>query len=289
MSRSYPSKLLLFGEHTVLYGSEALAIPIYNFSGKWAEGVDSYDMYKYMYAYYVWMKDNIAQIDLNAFYSDFKKEFTLHSNIPIGYGVGSSGVLCAAIFDRYYNGIPLGIEATKDFLGRMESYFHGSSSGLDPLISYLNKGIKINKDKSIIPIECTSVNKNFFVVDTGHTRRTSDLVALFKAKTTNVYFKNQIESVLFPLAADGIHNYLADNFSNTLEIIKEISAFQYKFLNEFILESDKYLWNQLLKENEIALKLCGAGGGGFMLGIAKDRERATEIIKRMKYPIHFLE
>jgi mevalonate kinase len=285
----YPSKLLLFGEHTVLYGSEALAIPMYNFNGKWAEGIDSYDMYKYMYDFYVWLKDNIDLLDLNAFYTDYKKEFTLHSNIPIGYGVGSSGVLCAAIFDRYYTGVPLDLNETKLFLGKMESYFHGKSSGLDPLISYLNKGIKINEDKSITPIECTSINHYLFVVDTRQSRRTSDLVALFKDKNTNTNFKNQVESILFPLVADGIHNYLADNFSNTLEIIKEISAFQYKFLNEFILESDKYIWNQLLKENEIALKLCGAGGGGFMLGIAKDRERATEIIKRMKYPIHFLE
>jgi len=68
------------------------------------------------------------------------------SSIPQGYGVGSSGALVAAIYDTYAIDK---IEATetltrdkllrlKEIFSLMESFFHGKSSGLDPLNSYLS-------------------------------------------------------------------------------------------------------------------------------------------------------
>ncbi len=289
MTTLYPSKLLLFGEHTVLYGSEALAIPMKNFFGVWKQGIDDYDMYKYMYDFYIWIKENIKDINTDTFYKDYCKEYTLHSNIPIGYGVGSSGVICAAIFDKYYTGVALNMLETKAYLGAMESYFHGKSSGLDPLVTYMNQGIHIQEDKSLVSVDCTPVNNHIFVVDTGQNRSTATYVNIFKEKYQSLHFRETIEAELFPLVKDGIQSYLHDKLEETIEVIKQISFFQYKYLNEFILESDKIIWNQIIGTPDIGLKLCGAGGGGFMLGITKDKELAYNIVGRMKYPIHFLE
>jgi mevalonate kinase len=289
MLLTYPSKLLLFGEHTVLYGSEALAIPMWNFKGTWKDGVDSYDLYKLMYEYYKWLKENIKSIDSEALYKDYLNNYTIHTNIPIGYGAGSSGVICAAIFDRYYIGEPLDLVETKAFLGKMESYFHGKSSGLDPLVSYVKQGVHVKKDKSIECVQCTNINNHIFVVDTGESRSTSKYVSIFQEKYKNKKFKEHIDIELFPLVKQGIQSYLHNKLDDTIDIIKQISFFQYKYCCEFILEGDKYIWNEMLAKPDMALKLCGAGGGGFMIGIAKDKELATEIVERMKYPIHFLE
>ena len=74
------------------------------------------------------------------------------SSIPQGYGVGSSGALVAAIYDKYADDKITVLEnLTRDKLlklkaifSKMESFFHGKSSGLDPLNSYLSLPILIN-------------------------------------------------------------------------------------------------------------------------------------------------
>ena len=68
------------------------------------------------------------------------------SSIPQGYGVGSSGALVAAIYDKYASDKITVLEnltrdkllKLKSIFSMMESFFHGKSSGLDPLNSYLS-------------------------------------------------------------------------------------------------------------------------------------------------------
>ena len=79
------------------------------------------------------------------------------SSIPQGYGVGSSGALVAAVYDKYAFGKITVLEnLTKEKLlhlkavfSLMESFFHGKSSGLDPLNSYLSLPILINSKDHI--------------------------------------------------------------------------------------------------------------------------------------------
>ena len=60
---------------------------------------------------------------------------TIDSNIPIGYGLGSSGAVTACIYERYAVKTTKQ-ETTRTRLAQMESFFHGKSSGIDPWVSY---------------------------------------------------------------------------------------------------------------------------------------------------------
>ena len=79
------------------------------------------------------------------------------SSIPQGYGVGSSGAIVAAFYDKYaQNKITVLENLTREKLlklktifSEMESYFHGKSSGLDPLNSYLSLPILIHSQDNI--------------------------------------------------------------------------------------------------------------------------------------------
>ncbi|MCB0687361.1 MAG: hypothetical protein KDC53_12585, partial [Saprospiraceae bacterium] len=102
--QAYPSKVLLFGEYTVLYGGQALAIPYQKYSG-------------------LWHKDKPETfIDLSLFFSHLRKinqllhspldlnileilenEYHYFSNIPQGVGLGSSAALSASIYDLSTN------------------------------------------------------------------------------------------------------------------------------------------------------------------------------------------
>ena len=67
------------------------------------------------------------------------------SSIPQSYGIGSSGALCAAIYARYTTELipPSGSITQKDIkelrhiFSGIESFFHGKSSGIDPLSCYM--------------------------------------------------------------------------------------------------------------------------------------------------------
>ncbi len=96
-----------------------------------------------------------CDLDLQKFRTDLDKGMHFDSSIPQGFGVGSSGAIVAAIYDNYSKD-KIASDANmsnekfielKKIFGILESYYHGKSSGLDPLICYLNLPVLI-KSKS---------------------------------------------------------------------------------------------------------------------------------------------
>ena len=82
----------------------------------------------------------------------------------------------------------------------MEGYFHGDSSGLDPLVSYLSNAVLIeSKDKcSKIQIDpSTAKDLDLFILNSSIERRTAPLVDIFKEKLSNSNsFAKMIETEL---------------------------------------------------------------------------------------------
>ena len=68
--------------------------------------------------------------------------------------------------------------------------------------------------------------------------------------------------------------------NDLLEIIKEISHLQFKHLEKLIPVEFQNIWKHGLVSNDFHLKLCGAGGGGFILGITKDWNKTSEILQK---------
>jgi len=102
--KKYYSKLLLFGEHSIIKGSQALALPLFNFSGNWkyaTENIEEKQMNLPTFATHLEKLKNVNELlcdlDVERFQGELNKGLFFQSNIPTGYGVGSSGALCAAI------------------------------------------------------------------------------------------------------------------------------------------------------------------------------------------------
>ena len=117
--------------------------------------------------------------------------------------MGSSGALVAAVFDNYST---LSRERALDDIDRlkfvfsiMESHFHGASSGIDPLISYLNSPIQIIKGKTTkaISVEHPYDGANLFLLNTGRPRRTEPLVNLFLEKIKSHNFSKTLRRYSF--------------------------------------------------------------------------------------------
>ena len=282
MNRIYPSKILWFGEHSVIKGSNALAIPYSPFFGQWKwyapyqlEALDSSklaDLSGYLMEQQ-YTNSYFPSLDGFRFQEDIAEGLYFESNIPQGYGLGSSGALCAAIYDQYADHFfRPSLRELKHQLGLMECYFHGSSSGTDPLVCLLNQSLLIEPHYGITPLEVVFSPRDdihFFLLDTGIQRKTAPWVNKFLEYCEDTFYQSQIDEQLIPLTNQAIDTLLVGDYDELFEVWAQISYFQFQYFNAFIPDGFHEIWLEGLGGDEFRLKLCGAGGGGFLLGMSK--------------------
>lgn len=292
--KKYTSKLLLFGEHSIIKGSQALALPLFNFSGSWeyaSEYIEEKQMNLPTFAAHLEQLKSVNELlcDLNVerFKSELSKGLFFNSNIPTGYGVGSSGALCAAVYDTFCDE-KLEKEASnflalKKIFAQLESFFHGSSSGTDPLICFLEQVILLESAKKIQQINIhrgTGLDNEsqgqFFLLDTKMPRETGPFVNIFLEKCKDEYYFARIQSELNPLVDEAITHFLNHEREPLFERIHEIGYFQFKYFLEMIPNDFRSIWLDGLANDIYKLKLCGAGGGGFLLGMTFDFNKTQE-------------
>lgn len=271
MSR-YPSKILLFGEYAIIHRSMALAIPYSGFFAEWKTSLQKQSATGFAdYLDDLEVKDIL--FDKQLYQMDQSQGLSLISNIPQGYGVGSSGALTAAFFERYIiRNKEFSVTELQAVFAKMESYFHGSSSGFDPLISYLNAGVILDSEKRPKVIDHTQRKKYvFYLLNSRKRRETSPLVKIYLENYKNLSFKNNIDRLSL-LNKKAINAYIDDQ-CDLLDIFKEISHLQRQVFDDMILPemSDRF--------KNLDLKLCGAGGGGYYLGIT-DRADIPNLISQ---------
>ena len=223
------------------------------------------------------------QFDITSFEFDISQGLYFDSTIPQGYGVGSSGALVAAVFDRYEqeNHTNLDIGKLKKIFAQLESHFHGASSGVDPLISYLNSPILIKSKNELGPVTIPSFPKGkggIFLLNTKRSRKTEPLVNLFLEKVTNEKFDEVCESGLKPITNDCIKNFLEADTASLLINFKKLSEFQFEHLSPMIPKLYRELWVEGINTDDYFLKLCGAGGGGFLMGITRDFQKVKRVL-----------
>jgi len=288
-NRSFYSKVLLFGEYSVIKDSMALATPYPMFEGRLTfnaekkvdQELKSFAEYLHHLPKEEW---SCVHFDVRLFEMEVLEGLYFESTIPQGYGVGSSGALVAAVFDRYAKNadeLAHDIFRLKKIFSIMESHFHGSSSGIDPLITYLNTPMLI-KDKSTMgPTVLPQLPKGegaLFIINTARPRKTEPLVNLFLEKCRQAEFSHLLHNVLTPITNGCITSFLSGDTITLYEHFRELSDFQYRHFGPMIPKLYRGLWRDGLKDEDYYLKLCGAGGGGFLLGMTKDFNRASKVL-----------
>jgi mevalonate kinase len=287
--KSFNAKLFLFGEYSIIKNSMALCIPFSLFEGKLTFRRDNHvNIDPELKAFSLYLKklndENqlLVNFDISSLEFDISQGLFFDSSIPQGYGVGSSGAIVAAIFERYQiEGQIEDIKRLKQIFAQMESHFHGTSSGVDPLISYLNLPILIKSKDDLGPVYLPKFNKGkggIFLLNTKRSRKTEPLVNLFLEKCTNTSFDNLCENELTPITNHCINNFLEGDTKKLFENFKLLSAFQYKNFQGMIPKLYQDDWKKGLDTNSYYFKLCGAGGGGFLMGITHDFDSVKKIL-----------
>lgn len=267
-ARSFPGKLILFGEHTVVHGGCALAIPTSQYSGEWITGgTQPFDTdFFSLIAYLRQEADTIqATLDLDRFAWDIDSGYIFQSNIPAGAGLGSSGALTAAIYHRYGSEYPKDIKGIKKDLALIEGYFHGHSSGLDPLISYLNRAVHIRPSTIEVTDTREPMTARFSLSDTHIPRDGKLMIRQYAIHWNQAAFKQQITENYLPMVDACIHAYLENDPAAMNKAMFNLSFFQLVHLNFLIPPGYVRRWEEQLMQSSGYFKICGAGGGGYLL------------------------
>ena len=298
------SKILLFGEYGIIKDSKGLSIP-YNFyngalksDGNQSEtAIKSNESLRSFTNYLENIDDALVTFDIESLTSDIESGMYFDSSIPQGYGVGSSGALVAAIYDKYANDKITVLEnLTRDKLlklktifSEMESFFHGKSSGLDPLNSYLSIPILINSKNNIeatgIPAQQSDGKGAVFLLDSGSVGETAPMVGIFMENMKNEGFRKMLKDQFIKHTDACVDDFLKGDVKSLFKNTKQLSKVVLNNFKPMIPKQFHALWKNGLDTNDYYLKLCGSGGGGYILGFAEDIERAKQSLKGHKLEV----
>ena len=294
------AKILLFGEYGIIKDSKGLAIP-YNayrgalktsesLIGKSLESNQNLDrFYKYLAA----LQTDLVSFNLVSLKKDIENGMYFDSSIPQGYGVGSSGALVASIYDKYAANKTTVLEnLTRDKLlnlkaifALMESFFHGKSSGLDPLNSYLSLPILINSKDHVEPAGIPSQKEGkgaVFLLDSEQVGETEPMVNIFMNKMKNEGFRKMISEEFSATTDACIEDFLQGNVKSLFGNVKSLSKIVLTNFKPMIPDAFHQVWEKGIATNDYYLKLCGSGGGGYILGFTEDFSKAQKSLKDYK-------
>ena len=171
----------------------------------------------------------------------------------------------------------------------MESFFHGKSSGLDPLNSYLSLPILINSQDNIeatgIPTQSTSGKGAVFLIDSGVIGETAPMVSIFMENMKQEGFRNMLKNQFIKHTDACVDDFLNGDIKSLFSNTKQLSKVVLNHFKPMIPKQFHELWKKGLDTNDYYLKLCGSGGGGYILGFTEDIQKAKNALKDYKLEV----
>jgi mevalonate kinase len=306
----YYAKIMLFGEYSVIFNSMGLTVPYTHFNGElsfingekytdldFARGSNEMLKDYFPYVHRISTQCNFhPKFDLKGLENDLNKGLYFESTIPLGYGLGSSGALVAALYDKYAtnkiqndrNLSSSDILTLKKSFATMESFFHGKSSGLDPLNSYIKYPLLIKSHNEIekvgIPRKYDG-NGAIFIVNTNKVGKTGPLVTQFLDNYKDPEYAGKVDEEFIPLTNASIKALIKGELGEFFRKLKKLSKFQLYYLTQMIPEPFQDIWLKGLDTAGYYMKLCGSGGGGFLLGFTRDYYKTRAEFAKAGYQI----
>ncbi|MHA1952869.1 MAG: mevalonate kinase [Candidatus Heimdallarchaeaceae archaeon] len=290
---SAPGKVILFGEHSVVYGYPAIASAI-GLRAKCSINSTSLEQNtisvpnimpdrKFILGNEI--PDDLKSLEfiLNHILKKTKRQKNLEmeilSDLPVSAGLGSSAAVAVSVVTSLFSilGIEYNLENVNEVAFDAEKIIHGTPSGIDNTISTFGGSIIFEKG-NIKQIPINLHLSHIVIVNSLVPRNTRDLVNSLRDR----YNKN------------------SKKYSQLFEEIGEIVEESQKSLKDGDLERIGYLMNKnhilleklgvgnkhikkivsiLNNQKAIGCKLTGAGGGGCVLGLFEKEENINNVIE----------
>ena len=268
------SKIILIGEHSVVYGYPAIAIPLKDILVK-CRIMEAKSKYFYN------PEDTLSTAIYTAL-KYLKKENTkikylIESEIPTKRGMGSSAAVSIAairaVFD--YFGKNLDDKILEKMVQEAETVAHMNPSGLDAKTCLSDKALKFIKNKGFSYIDL-NLGAYLVVADTGVHGNTREAVENVRE------MGDKAQPMLKNLGELTEEMEIAIR-EKSLEKIGEImnqANLELKKLNLTIEKSD-ILVEEALKNGALGAKMSGGGLGGCIIALVENEEKARIIGEKL--------
>lgn len=291
------AKIMLFGEYGIIENSKGLTLPFNSYKGtlqfsdlKEEKEKESNLSLKKFSEYLKTLKfPTKFELRNTQLEKDIQQGMFFNSDIPQGYGVGSSGALVAAIFDKYsiHKISPdkiskQDLKSLKLIFGEMESFFHGKSSGIDPLICYMNIPLLIQPNSEVDKVGVFDGNEGkgaIFLINSGIPGETGPMVQIFFEKLKNEGFRKTLKEEFIRYNNACIDAFLKKDIKPLFQNLKKLSLWAFNHFSPMIPDDFLKIWEKGIDTNTYYLKLCGSGGGGYILGFTQDYETTEKMLK----------
>lgn len=286
------SKLILVGEHAVVHGQPAIAIPFPLVGAEstieQVPGAVKIDSTFYhgpiesapetLEGIVNCIKETLAHLGLPC--KDLL--IKIKSSIPPGKGLGSSASVATAVIKSLFNYAdkPYTQEELLDLVNISETYAHGEPSGIDPLTINSKFPVWFERDSEVDYINLKE-DFHFIVADTGRmadTRSAIESVA------------NLLKSA--PKRFQATLERLGDITHQVKESLEKASK---QMLGQLLNEAQKELeslgvsdagLNRLiyyaLQEGALGAKLTGGGNGGCIIALAQNEIHSRQLTEKLK-------
>jgi len=281
-----PGKWVLAGEHTVLRGGVAVALPHPQFS---------LDL---QFQPQVWQGLSVVPASLESLVAGWVDRFEkrahsegrsfhrprgtllLESTIPLGAGLGSSAALCVAMSRWVQEELRLEESEIFEFARTLEDDFHGKSSGMDVAVAQHGVPLRYNREAGAEPLGLEFLPR-FTFHDTGLRASTKDCVARVQTlqETDRVHalaLDQQMKgAALESLECLGAYSSLKGAGESTARVLQRLASameqaqgcFRHWGLVPAELEAQA---RELRSQGALAVKVTGAGAGGFLVALHSD-------------------
>jgi D-glycero-alpha-D-manno-heptose-7-phosphate kinase len=218
--------------------------------------------------------------------SNYPLEITTLADIPSGTGLGSSGSFTTALIKALYydqkkiispkvlaeKACKIEIEKLKDPVGKQDQYI-SSYGGLTCFEFKKNEEVKVQSLK-ISHVNLTKLENNILLFFTGYTRQSKIIL-----KNQKILSDKKDANMLDGLKKIKKWGYEIRNFLEKGDldsfgyIMREHWEEKKKRSNKMTNSKIDFWYNEGIKSGALGGKLIGAGGGGFLMFYAKDKER----------------
>ncbi len=294
-----PGKIILFGEHFVVYDNRAILGAIDKYATVTSEktNTDNILISSSLGQSSIKKDEDVGKVEkkFRPFFYIAKKvieknnfdkgiSIKIESNIPIGAGLGSSSACCVAASASIAN---LFSDTTdKEILElaiQAEKTIFPNSSGADCTVSVYGGIIEYQKEKGFTKID--TENEFFFlIIDSEQIHATDKVVERVKK------FKEENKDVFAELCSEEerlITKALDSMKNNDLETIGKCMAQNEIFLEQIGVSNDVLL--SITKEIEMitfGAKITGAGDGGCIIALTQKDDDLSEYVNTTKYQTH---